>query len=90
MLPKNSPPFLASIVMTGRGGPYNFTLPAIPEVCDYYGLYGVQPETLWMLSDAHCSGRAWVSSGAALRHSVPVRRDARKFRFPNRAQTRQG
>jgi hypothetical protein len=37
MLPKNSPPFLANIVMTGPGGPYNFTLPAIPEVSDYYG-----------------------------------------------------
>ncbi len=26
-----------SIVMTGPGGPYNFTLPAIPEVGDWYG-----------------------------------------------------
>ncbi len=26
-----------SIVMTGPGGPFNFTLPAIPEVGDYFG-----------------------------------------------------
>jgi hypothetical protein len=26
-----------SIVMTGPGGPYNFTLPALPEIGDYYG-----------------------------------------------------
>ena len=27
-----------SISMTGPGGPYNFTLPAIPEVGDYFGM----------------------------------------------------
>jgi len=26
-----------NIVMTGPGGPYNFTLPAIPEVGDWFG-----------------------------------------------------
>jgi hypothetical protein len=47
MLPKNSPPFLASNVMTGPGGPYNFTMPAIvhrqnsvgPKSIDYSDRY---------------------------------------------------